>query len=722
MKIEKTKIAIALAVFAGLFAATCALAGGKGPKRALYVGEGSAGNGTFKWIRLLGKDGDFTPVDADAIRAGAIDGASALVVGDGDEKKIAAALGAEGAAKIREAVSRGLGYVGAGAGAALACQADGGGFLSIVPYAVSKEASHGEAYISFSFNEEAENALGVAQRQRTFRFRGRPVLEEGRGREMGDFREIAVFNSDISLLPDDTPPPSLIGRTAALVGSFGKGRVAVSCMQAEDDASKRKDVAAAMFSFAANGLKPKAVPGRHKLGNLIVGISSDFPLGVEGAKFTAALMDGNGFDAVPVSRGDIFDGKLRTVDVLVFPPSAKGEGVPPGTYDDAETNELKAFVEHGGAIVNGFDMAKLRKIRSTPPVVPQTEKPPKAKNALKVAIYRDKGVSDDLETRLIDSCPEFDVRHVSGADIADGALDGFDMLVHAGGGGETQYKALGSNGVENVKNFIRQGGLYHGTCAGAFLVIEPTRRKRIHAIPYRPDDPAHFRGGAKLYIDLTDDGMPHLGTERRRLVYYHGGPAMVKSKDVEGASFKTFAEYSSHVVSTQGPHSDMLSMRGKAAMVAGTYGKGKMFICGPHPEGDPLTDDLYFRSLEWLAGRKVHPAARWHLKGAPNISVISAKRSVEGGNLVKKLFWLKGTNRQNGLGETVDAVVLVDPDKRDYDKAPGAGSVPLFVLAAHPKAVEPPEGTKKARVFKSAEALAAALAEHFKIDGSKSCL
>ena len=90
MKTEKTTFAIALAVFTGILAITCARAADKGPAKALYVGKGSAGNGTFQWIRLLGKDKDFTPVDAEAIRAGAIDGATALVIGEGDEKNIAA--------------------------------------------------------------------------------------------------------------------------------------------------------------------------------------------------------------------------------------------------------------------------------------------------------------------------------------------------------------------------------------------------------------------------------------------------------------------------------------------------------------------------------------------------------------------------------------------------------------------------------------------------------
>ena len=93
-------------------------------------------------------------------------------------------------------------------------------------------------------------------------------------------------------------------------------------------------------------------------------------------------------------------------------------------------------------------------------------------NAMKVVFYCDQGVDFELVGRLMDNCPEFDISFASGKEIGEGALDGADMVVHSGGSGSAQYHGLGEKGVAAERDFIRRGGLYHGTCAGAFLILE----------------------------------------------------------------------------------------------------------------------------------------------------------------------------------------------------------------------------------------------------------
>ena len=135
----------------------------------------------------------------------------------------------------------------------------------------------------------------------------------------------------------------------------------------------------------------------------------------------------------------------------------------------------------------------------------------KAPDALKVVFYCDRGVGVDLVGRLMDECPEFIVTFANGKEIGEGALDGADMVVHSGGSGESQFFGLGEKGVAAEREFVKKGGLYHGTCAGAFLVLEETRRKRNQMVPFKPDDRS-----SQTIRSITGAAQRSSSTSRRR--------------------------------------------------------------------------------------------------------------------------------------------------------------------------------------------------------------
>ena len=198
----------------------------------------------------------------------------------------------------------------------------------------------------------------------------------------------------------------------------------------------------------------------------------------------------------------------------------------------------------------------------------------KAPDALKVVFYCDQGVGVDLVGRLMDDCPEFIVTFASGKEIGEGALNGADMVVHSGGGGETQFFGLGEKGVAAEREFIKKGGLYHGTCAGAFLVLEETRRKRNQMVPFKPDDPELYRGGATVELDFTEAGLAAMGQKGPRMVRYHGGPAMIPGKPVEGADMKVFAYYGKKMEKIEKPNIHLRSASRKRQTHAGYFLQG----------------------------------------------------------------------------------------------------------------------------------------------------
>lgn len=305
----------------------------------------------------------------------------------------------------------------------------------------------------------------------------------------------------------------------------------------------------------------------------------------------------------------------------------------------------------------------------------------KAPDALKVVFYCDQGVGVDLVGRLMDDCPEFIVTFASGKEIGEGALEGADMVVHSGGGGESQFFGLGEKGVAAERAFIKKGGLYHGTCAGAFLVLEETRRRRNHMVPFKPDDPKLYRGGATVELDFTEEGRAAMGQKGSRMVRYHGGPAMIPGKPVEGADMKVFAYYGKKMEKIEKPKADVRGMTGKAAIIAGTFGKGKIFICGPHPESGRNTQDIFYKGLEWLTGRKLHPSPKKRINGAPNVYVASGHTTPEGGRMLQTVWHSSDFNRVYSSAKG-DVALLIDPKKKSFKEIKDFKG-PVVVLSTH---------------------------------------
>ena len=281
----------------------------------------------------------------------------------------------------------------------------------------------------------------------------------------------------------------------------------------------------------------------------------------------------------------------------------------------------------------------------------------KAPDALKVVFYCDRGVGVDLVGRLMDDCPEFVVTFANGKEIGEGALDGADMVVHSGGSGESQFFGL------------------------AFLVLEETRRKRNQMVPFKPDDPEHYRGGATVELEFTEAGCAAMGQKGPRMVRYHGGPAMIPGKPVEGADMKVFAYYGKKMEKIEKPEADVRGMAGKAAIIAGTFGKGKIFICGPHPESGRRTQDIFYKGLEWLTGRKLHPSPKKRIAGAPNVYAPMGYNTPEGARLLQKVWHSTDYNRVLSSAKG-DVALLIDPKKKTFKELKDFKG-PVVVLSTH---------------------------------------
>ena len=106
----------------------------------------------------------------------------------------------------------------------------------------------------------------------------------------------------------------------------------------------------------------------------------------------------------------------------------------------------------------------------------------------RVALYMDhgcRGVGAARWAELLSNDPEIEFAMLDAADVRDGRLAGFDCLVMPGGGGFERYADWGEEGCAKIRDFVRDGGGYIGTCAGeSVLLNEP---KRVRMIPFKGD-------------------------------------------------------------------------------------------------------------------------------------------------------------------------------------------------------------------------------------------
>jgi len=151
--------------------------------------------------------------------------------------------------------------------------------------------------------------------------------------------------------------------------------------------------------------------------------------------------------------------------------------------------------------------------------------------------------------------------------IKSGGLADCSMLIIPGGYTARYVSALGEDGFREIREFVKRGGVYIGICAGAYLAAERVevegRPKGLGII-----DIENVRRSGIGLVEITITNTSHLlvkGCPRTMLIWYQNGPYIIPGKGVE-----VIARYDEEY----------------AAIVCSTYGKGRVLIFSPHPEGN----------------------------------------------------------------------------------------------------------------------------------------
>ena len=226
-----------------------------------------------------------------------------------------------------------------------------------------------------------------------------------------------------------------------------------------------------------------------------------------------------------------------------------------------------------------------------------------APGPLRVAVYDDIGTSRNIGFLLktLGEYADLRVDRVEAETICTDGLDNYDVLIQPGGSGRQQGKALGEEGREKIRAFVRKGGGYLGICAGAYLASSDYSWS-LHILDARVIDKEHWaRGTGDVPVALTAKGRQILGVEGDRpSILYYQGPLLAPAEDPAIPDFEVLGRFDGEIAEKGAPTG---VMKGTTAIAAGTFARGRVLCLSPHAERTDGLHDMVHRAILWTARR-----------------------------------------------------------------------------------------------------------------------
>jgi glutamine amidotransferase-like uncharacterized protein len=187
------------------------------------------------------------------------------------------------------------------------------------------------------------------------------------------------------------------------------------------------------------------------------------------------------------------------------------------------------------------------------------------------------------------------------AEIRDGRLDSFDVLIMPGGSGSKQAATLEPAGCGVIKAFVRDGGGYLGICAGSYLASSQYEWS-LNLLNAQVFDREHWaRGTGQVQLTVTPAGRDLLFIDQPQIeVYYGQGPLLVPDDEPDLPAYEVLAEYASEIARKGAPTGVMV---GTTAIARAPYGKGRVICFSPHCEVTDGPRHMVAAAVLWAAGR-----------------------------------------------------------------------------------------------------------------------
>lgn len=630
-------------------------------RAAVFVDPGARGVGMFRWIQLAGSSPQMTAtyLDSEMIRNGALDKIDLLFMPGGSSSLEYKMLQDSGAERLKEFVRKGGAYIGSCAGCYLVMEgAKGKKRCGIVPFRDQNGPYRGGSILTTRFTKRAEELMGVRAGDHRVRYHGGPKMVAAPPVPDANFEVFATFVGDINTQQFDPCNP-MTGTASVVGGNYGKGHVLVFADHPEYFPATW-DIVRGAIKFTTGRDVTWNIPQK-KPGQLVVGVYCSASPGPNDANVFLQLLRSNELDIIPITESQCQEGILRHIDALVIPGGGSDTNRIDGYFSQSAMDRRNLFLKRGGKVVTwGKSAAKIRdgatgvyKLKSgdeaiatllkikTETSVPQPET---LTTPAKVAFYADPatGCAEYWKMyRLLEFSPLYSVKLVTAFDIQGGKLSAFDLLVIGNERGANHAETLGEKGRVAIRDFIHNGGSYYGIGDGASLLLNGTQTSRsgiADVVPFCEEPGKPDRGWAETSVRFKEAAFSKLGItgKTKRTLLYWGGPVMVPSAPVPEANIEVLITFIGNMVNTVSGKK-LAPMAGRAAMVGGTFGKGRLVLSSLHPEATEESQEIVCRILQYLTNRKAEPVYPDRKKGAVSVAFNMGTITKEGMELGMEL-------------------------------------------------------------------------------------
>ncbi|MCP4345634.1 MAG: hypothetical protein GY795_08915 [Desulfobacterales bacterium] len=240
----------------------------------------------------------------------------------------------------------------------------------------------------------------------------------------------------------------------------------------------------------------------------------------------------------------------------------------------------------------------------------------------RIGIYAGTGTSHSWLwfVDLFDRMGFYDVVFLDEYAVQGGGLDGIDVLAVSGGDTFAVAEALGPAGSKPLRSFVEHGGLYIGSCAGAYLPMNSSKEhlnlfnfvnvkitNLSKILPKAEKMPHKFCTSygcdfifhpVREEVRLRTNGIPPFSGIHLLAAPMYGGPGMIAPDNSSVlACYEAFTEKTSFLVDKALAGSTLL---GRAAVVRVPMGRGYFYLFGPHfehpyfPEANKLVADAIY--------------------------------------------------------------------------------------------------------------------------------
>lgn len=240
-----------------------------------------------------------------------------------------------------------------------------------------------------------------------------------------------------------------------------------------------------------------------------------------------------------------------------------------------------------------------------------------------IGIYNGHGASHSWLwfVEILDKMGFWNVQFVDEQHLISGVLDNIDVLLVSGGDTFAIAESLDKTGAEQLKSFLERGGLYIGSCAGAYLPLKSSLTplnlfnfasvkicNLTKTLPEPLTLPEKFCTSygcnyvfhpVREEVTITLENRVFPDHPRELTAPLYGGPSFLSSNDAETlARYTGFTDKTLFLIDKQ-LASDTLM--GNSAIVHKKIGKGDLYLLGPHlehphfSEANTLIADMIFQ-------------------------------------------------------------------------------------------------------------------------------